>query len=56
MIGIFNAGYSRSTGYVARVYKNEIHRYEVFCPKIIASIQPIPHTSWTAPLQSNSVD
>jgi hypothetical protein len=44
LLSIVNAGYSRSTGYVARVYKNEIHRYPTYCPKVIASIQPIPHT------------
>ena len=44
MLALINAGYSRATGTVIRAYKDGLRSYRVFCPKIIASIQPVPHT------------
>jgi len=44
MLALVNAGYSRSTGTVVRAYKDGLRSYKVFCPKVISSIQPIPHT------------
>jgi hypothetical protein len=44
MLALVNAGYSRATGTVVRAYRDGLRSYKVFCPKVIASIQPIPHT------------
>jgi hypothetical protein len=44
MLALVNAGYSRATGTVLRAYRDGLRSYKVFSPKVIASIQPIPHT------------
>jgi putative DNA primase/helicase len=44
MLSLINAGYSRATGTVLRAHKDGLRSYQVYCPKVIASIQPIPHT------------
>jgi hypothetical protein len=44
MLALVNAGYSRATGTVLRAYRDGLRSYKVFCPKAIASIQPVPHT------------
>lgn len=44
MLSLINAGYSRATGTVLRAYRDGLRSYRVYCPKVIASIQPIPHT------------
>jgi hypothetical protein len=44
MLSLVNAGYSRANGTVLRRYKDGLRSYRVYCPKVIASIQPVPHT------------
>jgi Protein of unknown function (DUF3631) len=44
MLALVNAGYSRATGTVVRAYRDGLRSYQVFCPKIISSIKPVPHT------------
>ena len=44
MRSLINAGYRRNGGEVKRWIRGRLHSFSVYCPKVIASIRPIPQT------------
>ena len=44
LLTIANAGFSRISGVVPRVFKDGVQMYNVFCPKVFASLNPLPET------------
>jgi DNA adenine methylase len=44
LLTIANAGFSRMSGVVPRVFKDGVRKYNVFCPKGFASLNQLPET------------
>ncbi len=51
MIAIINAGYRRNGGEVKRWINGGLRSFKVYCPKVIASIKPIPETVFDRSIQ-----
>src|ERR1019366_9043986 len=44
LLTVANAGFSRMTGVVPRVFKDGVRKFNTFCPKAFASLNPLPET------------
>jgi hypothetical protein len=44
LLTIANAGFSKMTGVVPRAFKDGVRKYNIFCPKVFASLNPLPET------------
>jgi len=44
LLTIANAGFSRMSGVIPRVFKDRVQKFNIFCPKAFASLNPLPET------------